>query len=53
MAGMMWAWDLTATLGWQAPSCPAYGSGSWLSHSGQGAWEVRVVAGMGRCARSR
>jgi hypothetical protein len=41
VTGMMWAWDLTATLGWQAPSCPLYGRGSWLSHSAQGAWEVR------------
>lgn len=37
--GMMWRWDLTAALGWQAVAKPWYGQGSWLAHSADGPWE--------------
>ena len=31
--GMMWQWDLTAALGWQAAARHWYGQGSWLVHA--------------------
>ena len=38
-AGMMWVWDLSATLGWAAGGGP---SGSWLTRSTSSHWEVRM-----------
>ena len=38
-AGMMWAWDLSATLGWTAGGGPG---GSWLERSTSSPWEVRM-----------
>ncbi|BDA47315.1 hypothetical protein COCOBI_10-1610 [Coccomyxa sp. Obi] len=37
--GMMWLWDLTATLGWQASADTALGQGSWLHRSSAAPWE--------------
>ena len=36
---MMWAWDLSATLGWAAGGGPC---GSWLGRSTPSPWEVRM-----------
>ena len=36
---MMWAWDLSATLGWAVGSGPC---GSWLGRSTPSPWEVRM-----------
>ena len=40
---MMWRWDLTATLGWQASLGASYRQGSWLTHSAEGPWEVVIA----------
>lgn len=36
-AGMLWMWDLSATLGWAKGGPP----GSWLTRLTPGPWEVR------------
>jgi len=36
-AGMLWMWDLSATLGWAKGGPP----GSWLTRRTPGPWEVR------------
>ena len=38
-AGMMWAWDLSATLGWSSGGGPG---GSWLASSTTSPWEVHM-----------
>lgn len=36
---MMWAYDLSETLGWAASGGPR---GSWLAHSTRSPWQVRM-----------